>query len=136
MMDAFDMLILRRIGFAATFLAIGVLSLLPERFLPHIDHSVSVILRSDNTHHMIAYTILTILGLMSYQGVKRRAIVIVTITALGATLESAQLLTSSRSAEFGEFLFNCMGVMVGVVVVWIWSLLWPRLVGIKDGSAD
>lgn len=128
MMDVFDMLILRRIGFTAAFLAIGVLSLVPDELLPHLHYS-------DSIKHMLAYTILTILGLMSFRGFKRRAIVVVAIIALGATLESAQQLTSSRSAEFSEFLFNCIGVMVGVVLVWIWSLLWSRLVGTKDGRA-
>jgi uncharacterized membrane protein YccC len=129
MMHSFDLQTLKRIGFAATIVAVGLLSLLPDGFMPHLHYS-------ENAQHMLAYTVLTILGLMSYRGAKGRPIVIVTIISLGAALELAQLLTSSRSAEFGEFVFNCLGVMLGVVLVWIWSLLWPRLLGIVTRSAD
>lgn len=127
--DSFLVQNLKRIGFAATVLTIAVLSLLPERLMP----SVAL---SDNTEHMLAYTVLTALGLLTYRGIKGAAIVIAGAIALGGALELAQLLTPSRSAELGEFLFDCVGVMVGFVLVSIWSLLRHQLVGLKERRAE
>ncbi len=65
----------------------------------------------DKLNHAMAFAVLAILGLQSYR--TRIAVVLGSLLAYGGLIELLQGLTSFRNAEWGDWLADAVGLVLG-----------------------
>ena len=70
---------------------------------------------SDKIIHTGAFLVLSALGLCGYPS--HRITVIISLVALGGTIEITQSFTTTRSHEWLDFLADCLGVLLGCITV-------------------
>jgi hypothetical protein len=105
-----------RVLFAATAVAVMVLSLLPlDADAPSLGW--------DKADHMVAFTALALLGCLAYPA--HRAAVLLGLLAYGGLIEILQSFTEFRRAEWGDLLADGLGLAVG----WAVAQLYRRLRG-------
>lgn len=94
--------------FCACVLAILVLSLIPVG--PEMPTT-----GWDKTNHLLGFGMLAVLGLRAWPDRKLR--VWLGLMALGALIEALQSLTAYRSAEWGDWLADVLGLMLGAALL-------------------
>lgn len=65
----------------------------------------------DKTNHLLAFSVLTILGNQAYRG--RTAMVLLGLLAYGGLIEILQSFTPDRMAEWADLLADSLGLAVG-----------------------
>ena len=94
---------------AGLFMAIGYLSLTPLPVLPDVPGS-------DKLHHLIAYALLAFFAILSRKTRVAVVIALVAVIAYGGLIELLQPYVN-RYGEFGDFLANGVGAVLGALVV-------------------
>ena len=98
-----------RVGvFGASALAVLVLSLIsvgPE--MPTTGW--------DKTNHLLGFGVLAVLGLRAWP--RRTLRVALGLMVFGALIEGLQALTTHRSAEWGDWLADLLGLLLGAVLL-------------------
>lgn len=89
-------------------LAIGYLSLTPLPNLPDVPGN-------DKLHHLVAYAVLTFLATLSRRKIKEVLTIFIAVIAYGGLIETIQPYVN-RYGEFGDFLANGAGAVLGVLL--------------------
>lgn len=98
----------RHAAFCVCVLAILVLSLIPVG--PEMPTT-----GWDKTNHLLGFGVLAVLGLRAWP---RRALrVALGLMALGALIEGLQSLTTYRTAEWGDWLADALGLLLGAALL-------------------
>ena len=96
-----------RFAFAACLVTVLVLALLPtDQPLPTTGW--------DKTDHILAFSVLTLLGFQSYCGYRTR--LAIGLLSYGIGIELLQGLTSYRSAEWRDVVADAMGIAVAFLL--------------------
>lgn len=93
----------QRLAFLLCLLAVLVLALMPTSPMPASWW--------DKVNHVVAFTVLAVLGCWSYPG--RSAKVLLGLLAYGGLIELLQALTATRSAEAADLVANGAGLVLG-----------------------
>ena len=96
--------------------AIG--SLLPG-FILH--STVRAIPMNDKLIHFLIYTALAVLPVLGFGSFWTGLLCATLMIGFGALLEAAQLLVPERSAELADMAANASGVLIGIVLGWLWK---------------
>jgi len=70
-----------------------------------------------SSNHFIAFTILSLLGVISYQDTKKINFLIKYLFILSILLEFFHIIIPNRSFEFSDLFGNVLGVIVVIIVV-------------------
>lgn len=93
----------QRLAFLLCLLSVLVLALMPTSPMPASWW--------DKMNHVVAFTVLAVLGCWSYPG--RSAKVLIGLLAYGGLIEVLQGLTATRSAEMADLVANGAGLVLG-----------------------
>lgn len=102
-----------RLAFAVALLAVLTLSLVPSS-------PESLTTGWDKTNHLLGFCLLAVLGCWSYP--QRIPTVMLGLLAYGALIEGLQSLTPYRLAEWGDWLADALGLLLGWVLVRLLAL--------------
>ena len=91
-----------------------LLALVPAPYLPPAVFNVW-----DKAEHAFAFAAMGGLGLLAYP--RRSVRVLVGLLAFGAAIELAQAATGWRSAEWGDWLADGMGLALAALAVWLFA---------------
>lgn len=69
----------------------------------------------DKLQHVLAYTILSGLGVMAYSGKKYLAVIFIGLVILGGVLEIIQSVIPGREASFEDAIANAVGAGIGLL---------------------
>jgi VanZ family protein len=98
--------------FWSGILVLIVVSVIPRDYLPPPGFDMW-----DKLQHVLAYTILSVLGGQAYPGKKYLASIFFGLIILGGSLEVIQSIVPNREASFGDEVANTIGVGIGLVIV-------------------
>jgi VanZ family protein len=102
---------LLQISFWLLLVAVTILFLLPVQYL-----SPEVFDWWDKSQHALAFGVLTVLGMLSYQkNNKQRCLVILLLILYGALIEYLQTLTGWRFGDIWDWVADSAGVILGWV---------------------
>lgn len=96
-----------RLLFWCVFFIVSFLLLLPGESLPATDFS-------DKFEHLLAFFILTFLGLLAYP--RQRVAMGIGLVIMGCLLEAAQTVIPGRNASGLDAIANAAGVILGVII--------------------
>ncbi len=76
----------------------------------------------DKSNHLLAFTVLALLGQWAYP--QRTMTVLWGMLAYGVLIEGLQSLTPNRSAEWADWLTDCLGLLLGW---WLHAAIIPKI---------
>ena len=101
-----------RLAFGLGCMVLIILALLPPDYLPAIEpHFEPHFSRWDKVLHAAAFTGLCLIGSWAY--LNRTFSLILGLLVLGGAIEIAQFATGWRHMDFGDFVANAVGIMIG-----------------------
>ena len=101
-------------AFGACMLAVMVLALMPAATqVPTTGW--------DKGNHMLAFTVLTVLGLRAYPA--QTMAILLGLLAFGGLIELLQSLTPDRMAEWSDWLADSLGLLLGWSLVLGWQMV-------------
>jgi VanZ family protein len=102
---------LLQISFWLLLVAVTILFLLPAQYL-----SPEVFDWWDKSQHALAFWVLTVLGMLSYQkNNKQRYLVILSLILYGALIECLQTLSGWRFGDIWDWVADSAGIILGWV---------------------
>lgn len=78
----------------------------------------------DKSNHLLGFSVMAVLGCLAYPG--RWWVVLGGLLLYGGLIEGLQSLTPHRSAEWGDWLADGIGLLLGGALVRWWPGVWQR----------
>jgi VanZ family protein len=100
-----------RLLFWAGIIALAVVSVIPREYLMPPGFNTW-----DKLQHVLAYSILSVLGGLAYPGKKYLAAIFFGLVILGSGLELIQSIVPNREASFWDGVANTIGAGTGIFI--------------------